>query len=206
MRLELTGRHVAITPTLRKLVDTRLARLERLLNDSAVSAQAVLAREKYRFLTEITLHARGERFLHGVGDSTGWGTSLTQAIDKIAQQAQRMKGKREERRRRGVRPVPVTGEPRERPALAAPTTVGARPAMPRIVRASQRAIKSMSVAEAVRAVDADTQGLIVFRDPERQSISVLYRRQNGELALVETEEPISHQSQVTSHKSDGPTA
>ena len=186
MRLELTGRRVEITPALRRLVDTKLGRLERLLNDSAVSAQAVLAREKYRYCTEITLHARGERFLHGVGDAAGWGTSLTQAIDKIAQQAQKMKGKREERKRRGVRPVPVKGEPREG-ALPVGASVSARPRMPRIVRASRQAIKSMSVADAAREVSGDGEGLVVFRDPERQSISVLYRRQNGELALVETE-------------------
>ena len=101
MRLELTGRRVDITPALRKLVDTKLARLDRLLNDGAVSAQAVLEREKFRFLTEITLHARGERFLHGVGDAAGWETSLTEAIDKIAQQAKKLKGKREERKRKG---------------------------------------------------------------------------------------------------------
>ncbi len=35
MRLELTGRHVDITPALRRLVDRKLARLERVLNDSA---------------------------------------------------------------------------------------------------------------------------------------------------------------------------
>ena len=37
MRLELTGRHVDITPTLRRLVDTKLAKLERMLNNSVVS-------------------------------------------------------------------------------------------------------------------------------------------------------------------------
>ena len=45
MRLELTGRHVDITPALRRLVDTKLGKLERLLNDRAVSAQAVLTLE-----------------------------------------------------------------------------------------------------------------------------------------------------------------
>ena len=99
MRLELTGRRVDITPALRKLVTTKLKRLERLLNDSAVSAQAVLEREKFRYLTEITLHARGERFLHGVGDAEGWDASVTEAVDKIAQQAKKLKGKREERKR-----------------------------------------------------------------------------------------------------------
>ena len=55
MRLELTGRHLDITPALRRLVDAKLGKLERVLNDSAVSAQVVLAREKHRHLTEITL-------------------------------------------------------------------------------------------------------------------------------------------------------
>jgi len=68
MRLELTGRHVDITPALRRLLDTKLSKLERLLNDSAVSAQAVLTREKHRHRADITLHARGETFLHGVGN------------------------------------------------------------------------------------------------------------------------------------------
>ena len=108
MRLELTGRRVDITPALRTLVTTKLARLERLLNDSAVSAQAVLEREKFRHLTEITLHARGERFLHGVGDAAGWATSLTEAIDKIAQQAKKLKGKREERKRAPAPKSPVS--------------------------------------------------------------------------------------------------
>src|ERR671928_57834 len=42
MRLELTGRHVDITPSLRRLVEAKIGKLERVLNDSAVSAQAVL--------------------------------------------------------------------------------------------------------------------------------------------------------------------
>src|SRR5260221_7751644 len=101
MRIELTGRHVPITPTLRRLVDAKLGKLERLLNDSAVSAQAVLTREKYPMRAEITLHARGEKFLHRVGQSTAWEPSLTQAIEKISQQAPKVKGKWQGRKRRG---------------------------------------------------------------------------------------------------------
>src|SRR4029453_7372582 len=101
MRLELTGRHVDITPALRRLVETKIGKLERVLNDSAVSAQAVLTREKHRHRADITLHARGEKFLHGVGDATNWEVSITQAIGKLTQQAQRVKGKWERRKRDG---------------------------------------------------------------------------------------------------------
>ncbi len=186
MRLELTGRHVEITPALRRLVDSKLAKIERLLNDSAVSAQAVLSRERYRLCAEITLHARGEKFLHGVGRSADWETSLVQAIDKLAQQAQKVKGKWQGRKRRGVRRVPAV-ERREPSAAVSPAAGRERLRMPRVFRTLRQAIRSMSVPEAVRAIDGQDDGLVVFRDPERLGISVLYRRQNGELTLVETE-------------------
>src|SRR5213595_146146 len=113
MRLELTGRHVDITPTLRRLVDTKLAKLERALNDSAMSAHAVLTREKHRHRTDITLHARGEKFLHGVGDSGSWEASVSAAIEKITQQAHKIKGKWQERKRRGAgKGLPPAGEER----------------------------------------------------------------------------------------------
>jgi putative sigma-54 modulation protein len=187
VRLELTGRHVDITPALRRLVDAKLAKLERLLKDSAVSAQAVLTKEKYRLRAEITLHARGEKFLHGVGSAAAWGTSLTQAIDKIAQQAQKVKGKWQERKRRGARTTDATAEIREPSAPAARAATREKPRMPRVFRSSRQAIKSMSVAEAAREMDARREGCVIFLDPGRASVSVLYRQQNGELALVETE-------------------
>jgi len=45
----------------------------------------------------------------------------------------------------------------------------------------------MSVADAAREVEAGGDGLVIFRDMDTLSISVVYRRANGELTLVETE-------------------
>jgi putative sigma-54 modulation protein len=191
MRLELTGRHVEITPALRRLVDRKLARLERMMNDSAVSAQVVLTSEKRGRRADITLHARGEKFLHGFGDSTAWEASLSQALDKIVQQARKVKSKWQEPKRRSVKGAPIVGEHAEavavRPAAAAPRGTAVRPRMPRIFRASRQAVKAMSIGEAAREIDANGEGVLVFRDAETAGISVLYRRANGELTLVETE-------------------
>jgi putative sigma-54 modulation protein len=188
MRLELTGRHVDITPSLRRLLDTKLSRLERVLNHRAVSAQAVLTREKHRHRADITLHARGEKFLHGVGDAASWEASLTQAIGKLTQQAQRVKGKWQQRKRRGA----VKGMPPPDVAEAPATTVRERPRrervrMPRIVHASRQPLKPMSVDDAAREIEAGGDGVVVFRDLETAAVIVLYRRENGELTLVETE-------------------
>ena len=189
MRLELTGRHVDITPALRRLVTAKLSKLERLLNDRAVSAQAVLSREKHSVRADITLHARGEKFLHGVGNADVWETSIGEAIDKISQQAQRVKSKYAERKRRGVKGTPPAADTRDTvvatPAGPSPPA-RERVRMPRILRATRQTIQPMSVADATRAIDGNGDDLVIFRDVERDSVSVLYRR-NGELTLVETE-------------------
>ena len=185
MRLELTGRHVDITPALRRLLDTKLSKLERVLNHRALSAQVVLTREKHRHRADITLHARGEKFLHGVGDATNWEASITQAIAKLTQQAQRVKGKWERRKRdgdiKGMPPAEAAAAPGREPRRRV------RARMPRIVRASRQPLKPMSVADAAREIDAGGDGVVVFRDLLTSTVSVLYRRGNGELTLVETE-------------------
>jgi putative sigma-54 modulation protein len=189
MRLELTGRHLDITPAIRRLVAAKCAKLQRVLNDSAVSAQVVLARERHRHCTEITLHARGEKFLHGVGDAANWEASLSDAIERLSHQAVKLKDKRQGRKRRSGKAstaAPI-GAAESEAAPAAPAAARERPRMPRILRMSRQAIRSMSVADAARAVDGHHDGVVVFLDPETAAINVLYRQPNGELTLVEIE-------------------
>jgi ribosomal subunit interface protein len=104
MRLELTGRHVTITPLMRKAVERRLTRLARLLNDSIVSVQIVVTREKSRTHVDMTLHARGDHFLHGEATGRDLPTALGAATEKIEHQAQKLKSKWTERKRQGVSP------------------------------------------------------------------------------------------------------
>jgi putative sigma-54 modulation protein len=189
MRLELTGRHVDITPGLRRLVEQKLGKLERLLNDSAVSAHAVLTRDKHRHLADITLHARGEKFLHGIGASSVWEQSVGQAIEKLTKQARKVKGKWREPRKAARKGEPLVAELRDAAVepKRLPSTRATRVRVPPMLHASRQALKTMSVTDAARAVDNGSDGVVVFRDLETASVSVVYRRSNGDLALVQTE-------------------
>jgi putative sigma-54 modulation protein len=193
MRLELTGRHVDVTPVLRRLVDTKLAKLERLLNDRAVSAHAVMTREKNGYRVDVTLHARGEKFLHGMAKTASWEASLGEVVGKISEQAQKIKTKWQDRQRHAPKAGMVVAETvvDEKLARAAERVArSSRPTrvrMPRILRVARQPVKPMSVADAARQVEANGEGVVVFRDTDTQAVSVLYRRANGELTLVETE-------------------
>jgi ribosome-associated translation inhibitor RaiA len=48
----------------------------------------------------VTVHARGEHFLHAVGHGPTWQFASTLVAERLDQQAARLKGKWKDRRRR----------------------------------------------------------------------------------------------------------
>jgi len=178
MRLDITGRHVDITPPLRQLIDRRVARIERLLNDRAISATVILTKEKYRHKTELVVHARGDHMMSGNGEGNGWTLSVRKAAAKIEQQARKLKSRwtEEKRQRDGVG------------ASAAGTTgVTSRPRAsgPRVLRATRYPVKPMSVEDAALALSGGRDTFVVFRNADTDAVGILYRRKDGNLALIE---------------------
>ena len=173
MRLEITGRHVDITAQLRQLINRRLSKLERLLNDNAISTQVILSKEKYRHRSEIIIHARGDNTLRGLGEGTSWQIAVRDAAAKIEQQAQTLKGKWKERKRRGAGARTIPAPPPEASKA------------PRIVRATRYAVKPMSLDDAAMRVEATQDAFVVFRNADTDAVSILYRRSDGNYGLIE---------------------
>jgi putative sigma-54 modulation protein len=184
MRLEVTGRHVSITPTLRRLVERKLGKLDRLLNDGAVSAQVVLSEAPRARRADITLHARGEHFLHGEAESSTWDASVGLAVERISQQAKKVKGRWHERKRSPRAPdTPEVGAAGAR--ASRPVREGVR--MPTLLEVSRVVVKSMSVSDAVKAIKGSEDTPVIFRDALTTNLSVLFRHASGRLTLLETE-------------------
>jgi len=174
MRLAMTGRGVEITPELRKLVGRKLARLQRVLNDKGVSGQIELRLEKFRRVSELHVHVRGGHLLQATAAATTWEISLAGAADKIVQQIQKLKGKWQERKRESLPVRPL--------ADAAMPAAQVR----RIVRTRRYAVRALTLEEAAQAVGPSTDAFVVFRNQGTDAISVLYRRKDGDLGLIES--------------------
>jgi putative sigma-54 modulation protein len=174
MRVDITGRHIDITPGLRQLIDASLAKVERLLNDRAVSATVVLTKEKYRHKTEMVIHAKGDHILSGIGEGNTWPLSMRKAAAKIEHQAQKLKSRWTEGKRQRKNNRAVT-------APAAPEQPSAR----RVVRAARYAVKPMSIDDAAVRLEAVPETFVVFRNADTDTISVLFRRKDGNLGLIE---------------------
>ena len=183
MKLLVTGRQVTVTDAIRQDIDRKIGRLARVLNDSAVSAQCVVARERGRFVAELTVHARGDHTLHAVGKHAALGTAVGLAVDKVAQQAtklaDRWKTRRKAGRRREAPPLANDGEAISAQEGQTPTS--------RVIRSRQAPVRPMSLDDAVLALSAGDRPFFVFRHDASNAVAVLYRRPDGHFGLIEPE-------------------
>ena len=176
MKLTVTGRHVAVTESTREQIATRIRRLDRLLQDRAVSAQCVVSQERQVMTCDLTVHVGGGHALHGVGRDARVVTAVGQAIEKVAQQATRLSDRQRARRRPGPR---ASAEPgRERVAA---------PARPRVIRTHGYDIKPMSLDDAMLALEGSARAFLVFRLATSERMAILFRRPDGHFGLVEPE-------------------
>ena len=205
MRLELTGRHITITPSIRTMVEAQLAAVLRMLNDSAVSAKVALTKDKTRVHAELTLHARGEHFLHGEATGRDAQTALGGAVAKVDRQVQRLKNKWSKGKRQGLsaakaaeappRParggkgasVRGAGAPAGAAASTSPRPPAAETRALKIIRARRYEVRPMSVDEAAMEVVDGADAFLVFRNAATDTINVLFRRPDGNLGLIEPE-------------------
>ena len=193
MRLELTGKGLDVTTGLRQLVNKRLARVERLLGRSLVSVQCVLSKQKYVHRVDLTVHAAGEHFFNGVGEARSWPVAMTAAVEKVMQQAHTLKDKWKDRRRADAKKVttrrrgassgtPDLLPPRDvREAREAGIAAGTR------VRKVRYPVKPMTVDEAAGLLQDNGESFLVFRNARTESVSVVFRRNDGNVGLIETE-------------------
>lgn len=156
----------------------------RQLNDSAVSAQVVLTKLKSRVHAEVTLHARGEHFLHGEGTGRDVDAALSAAADKVDRQVRSLKSRWSKGKRQAISPRKVAAAaPRAEPGAPG----GSPERTLRIVRARRYEVKPMSVDEAALEVVDTRDSFLVFRNAATDTINVLFRRSDGNLGLIEPE-------------------
>jgi putative sigma-54 modulation protein len=91
IHLDMTGRHVEITPALRDFAEEKLAKLERLL-DGPIEAHVVLGIEKHRHFAEVQIKCKTGLFTshQETGDLYA---SIREVADKLERQALKHKEK-----------------------------------------------------------------------------------------------------------------
>jgi putative sigma-54 modulation protein len=169
MHAIISTRGLTISTTYKNALTARLGKLERMLPDVG-EARIVLSREKHRRTAALTLAARRRTF-RSEETAADLETAVDAAVDALVRQVREAKDRVKNRKARNA--------PRRAPGPLA----AARPAAEIVAR--RVPLKPMSLEEAVDQLRKSSAELLVFADAGTDSVSVLYRRPDGALELIE---------------------
>lgn len=177
MNVEITGRHVLITPAIRTYLLKRLRKFVKIFGDD-ISFHVIIDVEKERQTAEILLKSK-LLDLTGRGESDDMYNSILRAIEKIERQALKHKsklieGKRQRAKAKSTALKMGVGEPTAR--TLARRTNG--------IEEEEAHKKPMAVEEAVLELNHSEYPFVVFRNADSGAVNVLYRRKDGSIGLI----------------------
>lgn len=177
MNVEITGRHVVITPAIRTYVLKRLRKFTKILGDD-ISFHVIIDVEKERQTAEILMKSKMlDLTANFVSDDMY--NSIIRAIEKLERQALKHKskmieGKRQRAKAKSVANKLGVGEPTSR-TLARKTNG---------IQEEEAQRKPMAVEEAVLELSHSEYPFVVFRNADSGAVNVLYRRKDGSIGLI----------------------
>lgn len=178
MRFEYTGRHVVVSPPIRRHVEDHFKKLAHIFNDSTASTHVIIDVEKNRQIGEVIVYWR-DYTLTAKDTNADMYMALTRAIAKIEKQAVKLKKKIIDRKQGGKPTAAVAPQPDGH----AESTPAPRP--PRIITARRYPVKPMTPEEAALRLSSEPDQFVVFRDSDTERVSVLYKRKDGNFGLIE---------------------
>ena len=177
MKFEYTGRHVEVSPPIRRHVEEHFKKLDHIFNgDTTLNTHVVIDVEKNRQIGEIIVTWR-EHTLTAKDTNADMYMALTRAMAKIEKQALKLKKKIIDRKQSAKGVARVAPQPDRH--------LEATPRPPRIIPARRYAVKPMTAEEAALRLSGETDQFLVFRDADTSRLGVIYKRNDGNYGLIE---------------------
>ena len=177
MKFEYTGRHVEVSPAIRRHVEDHFKKLDHIFNgDTTLSTHVIIDVEKNRQIGEIVVNWR-DHTLTATDTNADMYMALTRAVDKIQKQAVKLK-KRIIDRKQHARKTSVVAPNPDGQLEATPPPV-------RIIPARRYSVKPMTAEEAALDLADKADQFVVFRDSDTNRLGVLYKRRDGNFGLIE---------------------
>ncbi len=172
MQISVTFRQLEPSDALKNYVTDRLGKFKRYL-DGPVEAHVVLGLEKFRHLADVTIDNNG-RIIKGREENTDMYAAIDLVMDKIDMQLKKFRDKQ-----RGAK-----GDRTARSAAAVGAEAEEAPSRPAL-RRKQVEVRPLQVDDAVDLIQNSGDDLLVFTNVVNGGLNIIYRRQDGNLVLVE---------------------
>jgi putative sigma-54 modulation protein len=179
MKVSYRGVPGELPPKVQEKLGVKFAKLSKLLEKRGEKeAHVVVTTERHLHKAEVTVQFYDHQLV-GLGADTDLFAALTEAIEKLETQAVKTRAKWREKNRRSEAPEPTE----ETPAAAAPEANPTAQVF-RVNHHERR--KPMTLEEAMLELDGSDREYVVYRDADRECVSVLLRRRDGNFDLIES--------------------
>ena len=184
MEITVSGRHTTVSESLRRQAEEKIGRLDKFLAGME-RAEVHFWEEKNpridnKEICEVTMEGHGHHVRCKVSAPDGF-TAVDLAVDKLERQLRKLKTKVQKRNRSREKPeievelVPESLLPEDdQPAL-----------MYNIVKTKQFDSKAMDPQSAALEMDLLNHDFYVFQNSENEKSAVVYRRDDGDIGLIE---------------------
>jgi putative sigma-54 modulation protein len=174
MRLQVKGKNIEVSDSIRTYAEEKLRKLERHLNDpTRVELELAVERNpsiSENHVAEATIWTKGPT-LRARESSSDMKASIDQLADKLSRQVKRY---REKQRRR-----PGRTEAAEGPMIPSDESGQL------IVKTKQFPVKPMTAEEAVLQLELVGHDFFVFKNADSGEVNVVYRRRDGNFGHIE---------------------
>ncbi|MCI0415393.1 ribosome-associated translation inhibitor RaiA [bacterium] len=173
MNIAYTTRGFDLTDQIQKHTQSKLRKIVSL--DELLDVSLTLEYFRHRYKAELLVHNRNAIFT-AIEQTSDVFKSINAVIEKIQKQLKRHKEKLRGRKRLAR---PRTTKMTENMAETTKT--------PRVIRARKQDIKPMSQEEAMMKLERRNEPFVIFRNINSDKITVLYRRKDGNVGLIDPE-------------------
>lgn len=171
MQIDITFKNMDSTDALKDYASKRLSKLDKYI-DRPTEVHIVLSVEKRRHKADVALSADGV-VINAVEITEDMYSAIDMVIDKLERQVKKHKEKLQDKKGQA------------KAALAAEAGPGEETPAPRVVYERNYFIKPMSVDEAILQIGVAKRDFIIFQNTDTKQINLIYKRQDGDLGLVE---------------------
>ncbi|HOO45874.1 MAG TPA: ribosome-associated translation inhibitor RaiA [Deltaproteobacteria bacterium] len=170
MQLDITFKNIDSSDALKDYASKRFSKLAKYI-DRPTEVHVVLSVEKRRHKADISVNADGV-MINAVEITEDMYSAIDMVMDKLERQVKKHKEKLQDKK--GQAKAIFEGVPAERAEDK-----------PRIIHEKDYFVKPMSVEEAILQMDMATNDFIIFQNTDSNQINLIYKRQDGDIGLVE---------------------
>lgn len=176
MKVEITGRNCTVSDHLKEITEQKIGKLDKYFDNPDAKAKVSFKKEAQSLTTEVMLDYAG-KFVRATASSDNFYDNLDAVLPKLEGQIRKYRTRFDKSNKNVA----------FRDAAMFTLNKDAVKTESKIVKEKKFTLQPMTLAEAIEEMDLLGHSFFVFLEAKSNSVQVLYKRNDGDLGLIEPE-------------------